>query len=651
MFVCLAESRVPEEVLPRMVGSMRRKYKKEPTPSFDAVSRMGMAASLVVAGKVLWTLAADSDLVETQLGSSALRFEEGDLLQVEAKVDAAWLYGHAAKVTGQRKQVIRQGSEVKAKSSYQPEDALEDSKGIGWLYGRTLKAPSEFGFFPETCLERELPSVGPGFGLRWAAAGRRRDGFLDARRTSFRARQSSRAKCAKPTAREASQADADAEAPGQIEVATPQDKLPFDADIVNNDEEIPTKATQAAKAAVIGVDLLKDYGECRLANTKNAWHSKLSRASTLARSVGLGTPCIDRWVLAGLQDLVKAHQIEDSQAVSLAPQVAARPAGLFEETSEVLLERTSKKSKRKRKENSVNKWRRAIPEGIDSISANVGYSGARQSYQDRADAVLGAALDQLSEVVSNDALVNTKWPRRSQDPSSTPAGKGEDIEEAGSRESPSALFTRRLSTVRCVPRNVDGELAEMLDSDGFELLWQQDNTRMEVKRDPSCRVFEYRLAIRPKEVDISVIDLEQPLSQAAAHRDVAECLVSPVPLAAVGSLSAGSEAAVPARENSGQRISLAKGESTSFNCCQVYMMCFNIAVLRIEELFRYRDETNGFILEGIRTEFDQTALDATRPKSPKFTGPKSCDIASAGPSEVLARHPAVEHHSESLEAA
>ncbi|CAE7239030.1 unnamed protein product [Symbiodinium necroappetens] len=391
MFVCLAESRVPEEVLPRMVGSMRRKYKKEPTPSFDAVSRMGMAASLVVAGKVLWTLAADSDLVETQLGSSALRFEEGDLLQVEAKVDAAWLYGHAAKVTGQRKQVIRQGSEVKAKSSYQPEDALEDSKGIGWLYGRTLKAPSEFGFFPETCLERELPSVGPGFGLRWAAAGRRRDGLLDARRTSFRARQSSRAKCAKPTAREASQADADAEAPGQIEVATPQDKLPFDADIVNNDEEIPTKATQAAKAAVIGADLLKDYGECRLANTKNAWHSKLSRASTLARSVGLGTPCIDRWVLAGLQDLVKAHQIEDPQvflksfvgymgsrmedntadpgSVQDIPGEPFLPAGLFEETSEVLLERTSKKSKRKRKENSVNKWRRAIPEGPGSLSA------------------------------------------------------------------------------------------------------------------------------------------------------------------------------------------------------------------------------------------------------------------------------------------
>eukprot|EP00439_Symbiodinium_sp_Y106_P043473 s3337_g5.t1 len=45
---------------------------------------------------------------------------------------------------------------------------------------------------------------------------------------------------------------------------------------------------------------------------------------------------------------------------------------------------------------------------------------------------------------------------------------------------------------------------------------------------------------------------------------------------------------------------------------KVYMMCFNITVLRIEvlhELFRYRDETNGFILEGIRTEFDQTALE------------------------------------------
>ena len=45
MFVCLAESRVPEEVLPRMVGSMRRKYKKEPTPSFDAVSRLRQRAT------------------------------------------------------------------------------------------------------------------------------------------------------------------------------------------------------------------------------------------------------------------------------------------------------------------------------------------------------------------------------------------------------------------------------------------------------------------------------------------------------------------------------------------------------------------------------------------------------------------------------
>ncbi|CAE7946437.1 unnamed protein product [Symbiodinium sp. KB8] len=193
MFVCLAESRVPEEVLPRMVGSMRRKYKKEPTPSFDAVSRSAALPDLPDPG---WAWQRDYyacavhafDPEETQLGSSALRFEEGDLLQVEAKVDAAWLYGHAAKVTGQRKQVIRQGSEVKAKSSYQPEDALEAKKFLrvlagdfleilrgseGWLYGRTLKAPSEFGFFPETCLERELPSdqASACAGPRLAAAG------------------------------------------------------------------------------------------------------------------------------------------------------------------------------------------------------------------------------------------------------------------------------------------------------------------------------------------------------------------------------------------------------------------------------------------------------------------------------------------------
>ena len=65
------------------------------------------------------------------------------------------------------------------------------------------------------------------------------------------------------------------------------------------------------------------------------------------------------------------------------------------------------------------------------------------------------------------------------------------------------------------------------------------------------------------------------------------------------------------------------------------MMCFSIAVLRIEvlhapcltadqeqqgvisalflsteELFRYRDKTNGVLLEGVCTEFDHTALNA-----------------------------------------
>lgn len=231
------------------------------------------------------------------------------------------------------------------------------------------------------------------------------------------------------------QADADAEAPGQIEVATPQDKLPYDADIVNNDEEIPTKATQAAKAG---------------------------------------------------------------------------------EHEERLAQQALEEAERHLHEFNL----------------------------DRADAVLGAALDQLSEA-SAEGLRNADTFRRVQ---------------------------------RCLGQY---EMAkEMLDSDGFELLWQQDNTRMEVKRDPSCRVFEYRL----------VIDLEQPLSQAMSHFEEVD-LIHKVqkqlcqPVRTLGSASPWQK---------------------------VYMMCFNIAVLRIEvlhELFRYRDETNGFILEGIRTEFDQTALD------------------------------------------
>lgn len=200
-----------------LIFRLRRKYKKEPTPSFDAVSRSAALPDLPDPG---WAWQRDYyacavhafDPEETQLGSSALRFEEGDLLQVEAKVDAAWLYGHAAKdperagffpenrvrrlgsrVPSQPPPLAKQGLpergfEVKAKSSYQPEDALEAKKFLrvlagdfleilrgseGWLYGRTLKAPSEFGFFPETCLERELPSdqASACAGPRLAAAG------------------------------------------------------------------------------------------------------------------------------------------------------------------------------------------------------------------------------------------------------------------------------------------------------------------------------------------------------------------------------------------------------------------------------------------------------------------------------------------------
>ncbi|CAE6941436.1 unnamed protein product [Symbiodinium natans] len=162
---------------------------------------------------------------------------------------------------------------------------------------------------------------------------------------------------------------------------------------------------------------------------------------------------------------------------------------------------------------------------------------------DRADEVLGTALEQLSEA--------------------------------------SAERLRSAETFRRVQRHLGQyELAkDMLASDDFELLWQQDGTRMEVKRDPCCRVFEYRL----------VIDLEQPLSQAVSHFEEVDLIhkVQKQLCQPVETLGSGSP------------------------WHKAYMMCFSIAVLRIEvlhELFRYRDKTNGVLLEGVCTEFDHTAL-------------------------------------------
>eukprot|EP00439_Symbiodinium_sp_Y106_P015358 s4869_g2.t1 len=200
-----------------LIFRLRRRYKKEPTSSFDGVSRSAALPDLPDPG---WAWQRDYyacavhafDPEETQLGTSALRFDEGDLLQVEAKVDAAWLYGHAAKDperagffpenrvrrlgTGRvpsqpphplaHQHLLERGFEVKAKSSYQPDD-IEAKRFLrvlagdfleilcaseGWLYGRTLKAPTEFGFFPETCLAEELSAKAAACaGPRLAAAG------------------------------------------------------------------------------------------------------------------------------------------------------------------------------------------------------------------------------------------------------------------------------------------------------------------------------------------------------------------------------------------------------------------------------------------------------------------------------------------------
>eukprot|EP00439_Symbiodinium_sp_Y106_P022695 s4869_g2.t2 len=219
-----------------LIFRLRRRYKKEPTSSFDGVSRSAALPDLPDPG---WAWQRDyyacavhafdpevqraaeklgthgpwpNAVAETQLGTSALRFDEGDLLQVEAKVDAAWLYGHAAKDperagffpenrvrrlgTGRvpsqpphplaHQHLLERGFEVKAKSSYQPDD-IEAKRFLrvlagdfleilcaseGWLYGRTLKAPTEFGFFPETCLAEELSAKAAACaGPRLAAAG------------------------------------------------------------------------------------------------------------------------------------------------------------------------------------------------------------------------------------------------------------------------------------------------------------------------------------------------------------------------------------------------------------------------------------------------------------------------------------------------
>ncbi|CAJ1376344.1 unnamed protein product [Effrenium voratum] len=124
---------------------------------------------------------------------------------------------------------------------------------------------------------------------------------------------------------------------------------------------------------------------------------------------------------------------------------------------------------------------------------------------------------------------------------------------------------------------------ELLLADGFELLWQQDKARMEVKRDPSCRVFEYRL----------VIELDQPLHKAMAAFEEVD-LVHQVQ----------KQLTQPVR---------------SFGACtpwwKALMSCFNVGFLKVEmvyELFRYRGRKDGFIIEGVHTEFDHSAAGAPR---------------------------------------
>mmetsp|Transcript_58788 Transcript_58788/g.110151 ORF Transcript_58788/g.110151 Transcript_58788/m.110151 type:complete len:360 (+) Transcript_58788:25-1104(+) len=146
----------------------------------------------------------------------------------------------------------------------------------------------------------------------------------------------------------------------------------------------------------------------------------------------------------------------------------------------------------------------------------------------------------------------------------------------------SAKRLRQSETFRQVQRHLGQyELAkEMLFSDGFEVLWQQDNATMEVKRDPTCRVFEYRL----------VIELDQPLSKAMAHMEEVDLI----------------------HKVQKQLCQPVQSFGTPTAWQKVYMMCFNVAILRVEvlhEVFRYRGRKDGFLMEGIRTEFDQSPYD------------------------------------------
>jgi len=118
---------------------------------------------------------------------------------------------------------------------------------------------------------------------------------------------------------------------------------------------------------------------------------------------------------------------------------------------------------------------------------------------------------------------------------------------------------------------------DMILSDGFEVLWHQDATTMHVKRDPQRKIFEYKL----------VIELDQPLSEAMAHFEEID-LVHKVQ----------TQLSKPARTF---------GDVTPWQ--KVVMMCFNVAVFRVEvinEVFRYRGK-DGFILEGLRSDFDLEA--------------------------------------------
>eukprot|EP00928_Gymnodinium_smaydae_P090917 TRINITY_DN74626_c0_g1_i1.p1 TRINITY_DN74626_c0_g1~~TRINITY_DN74626_c0_g1_i1.p1 ORF type:complete len:420 (-),score=90.11 TRINITY_DN74626_c0_g1_i1:234-1493(-) len=120
------------------------------------------------------------------------------------------------------------------------------------------------------------------------------------------------------------------------------------------------------------------------------------------------------------------------------------------------------------------------------------------------------------------------------------------------------------------------ETRKMLDNDGFALIWEKDGSSLELKMDAGFKSFDYRLTI----------DIPQTLTQVMSQTEETDLAHKAQPMLVEPMRLFGSPSP----------------------WLKSYMLKMHVAIFHVElvqESFRYRSVRDGYVLEGITSEFDQ----------------------------------------------